>query len=555
MNYLDFDLSIEAIDAPTGRYRARVTSPQGEASAEFDLPFSPLELENYILKMGRPRQGRRGLNSPEGRTAEEFGRKLYDAIFQGAVRDCLRSNLNAVNQRADEQAEQGLRLRLRLTAAPALADWPWEFLYDSAFRRFFAHSATTPIVRYLDLPQRIQPLAVQPPLKILVMIASPTDYGQLDVEAEWRKVQDALANLTQRGLVTLTRLEKATLSALQRQLRREQYHIFHFIGHGGFDQGAQEGVLLLENENGQVRRVAGGTLGALLHDHRSLRLAVLNACEGARTAQSDPFAGVAQILVQQGIPAVIAMQFEITDQAAIIFAHEFYSALADRYPVDGALAEARKAILADGNDVEWGTPVLYLRAQDGEIFKIDPAARAVAVSPVEPAKPSAALPQPQAKSAAKAPPKGCLVNFGMMQMTITFAVALITVSFVAFLGLPRQLATQLGFAAVTSTSTVTPTLPATTPTIVATQTATTVATKPPLASTATVTPTLTPTTFVTPTVTATLTTTPTVTVMPTATATNMPLPAPTATATPPRWIARRAGGRRTTRAHPTTSRC
>ena len=65
MNYLDFDLSIEAIDATTGRYRARVTSPEGEASAEFVLPFSPLELENYILKMGRPRQGRRGLNSPD----------------------------------------------------------------------------------------------------------------------------------------------------------------------------------------------------------------------------------------------------------------------------------------------------------------------------------------------------------------------------------------------------------------------------------------------------------------------------------------------------------
>ncbi|CAN5841264.1 hypothetical protein BH10CHL1_BH10CHL1_13830 [soil metagenome] len=384
MNYLDFDLSIEAIEAAPGHYRARVLdSPAGEASTDFVLPFSAFELENYILKMGRPRQGVRGLNSTEGRAAQEFGRKLYDTIFQGAVRDCLRSSLNIANQ----QAEQGLRLRLRLSAAPALADWPWEFLYDTSFRRFFAHSATTPIVRYLDLPQRIPPLAVQPPLKILVMLASPRDYGQLDVEGEWRKVQEALADLVERGLVTLTRLEKATLTSLQRQLRREQYHIFHFIGHGGFDQQTQEGVLLLENENGLMRMVAGSYIGALLHDHRSLRLAVLNACEGARTAQSDPFAGVAQTLVQQGIPAVIAMQFEITDQAAITFAHEFYSAVADRYPVDGALAEARKAIYAEGNDVEWGTPVLYLRAQDGQLFEI--------VQPqvvVTPAKPPAETP-------------------------------------------------------------------------------------------------------------------------------------------------------------------
>lgn len=382
INYLDFDLSIEPIDPVAGRYRARVlTSPVGEASTEFVLPFSSLEVENYILKMGRPRQGVRGLNSSEGRAAQEFGRKLYDAIFQGEVRDCLRSSLNAVSQ----QTDQGLRLRLRLSDAPALAELPWEYLYDTSLRRFFAHSAATPIVRYLDLPERIQPLAVQPPLKILVMIASTRDYGKLDVEAEWRKVQEALGDLVQRRLVTLTRLEKATLTALQRQLRREQYHIFHFIGHGGFDQQTQEGVLLLEDENGLTRLVAGSYIGALLHDHRSLRLAILNACEGARTAQSDPFAGVAQTLVQQGIPAVIAMQFEITDKAAIIFAHEFYSALADRYPVDAALAEARKAIFAEGNDVEWGTPVLYLRAQDGAIFNLAEAHEARPLPKVEPA--------------------------------------------------------------------------------------------------------------------------------------------------------------------------
>ena len=37
---------------------------------------------------------------------------------------------------------------------------------------------------------------------------------------------------------------------------------------------------------------------------------------------------------------MIAMQFEITDKAAILLAKEFYDALADGYPVDGALAEA-----------------------------------------------------------------------------------------------------------------------------------------------------------------------------------------------------------------------
>ena len=101
----------------------------------------------------------------------------------------------------------------------------------------------------------------------------------------------------------------------------------------------------------------------------------------------DPFAGVAASLVQREIPAVIAMQFEITDRAAIVFAHEFYAAVADGYPVDSAVAEARKAIFADANDIEWGTPVLFMRVPDGRIFDVAPRAPDVeAVEEPEPAE-------------------------------------------------------------------------------------------------------------------------------------------------------------------------
>ena len=226
-----------------------------------------------------------------------------------------------------------------------------------ARQRFLALSIETPLVRYLDLPERIQPLGIVPPLKVLVMISSPRDYPQLDVEGEWMRLREALGDLEQRRLLVLERLDEATLVALQRRLRRGPYHVFHFIGHGGFDQQAQDGQLILEESSGRGRPVSGQYLGMLLHDVRSLRLAVLNACEGARTSLTDPFAGTAQSLAQSGIPAVIAMQFEITDAAAIAFAHEFYQAMADGYPVDAAVTEARKAIFAQGNEVEWGTPV------------------------------------------------------------------------------------------------------------------------------------------------------------------------------------------------------
>ena len=108
----------------------------------------------------------------------------------------------------------------------------------------------------------------------------------------------------------------------------------------------------------------------LLHDHEALRLIFLNACQGAQGGRSDPFAGVAQRLAQQGAPAVLAMQFPVTDGAAIALSQAFYQALADGLPADTALSEARKAIAAQGNPLEWATPVLFSRSEDNRLFDL-----------------------------------------------------------------------------------------------------------------------------------------------------------------------------------------
>ena len=362
--YLDFDLSIERMGE--NAYRARVlASPAGLAKADFSMPMSPMEIENFVLKVGRMRRTVRRIESPEMQAAKDFGSKLYKAVFSDEVQSTLRSSLDQARAQG-----LGLRIRLRLNEAPELVDIPWEYLYNPSLNRFLALSVNTPVVRYLELPESIQPLAVKPPLRVLVMISNPKDYASLDVESEWQNLKKAVSDLEEKGLLILERLETATPVALQYRLRREDFHIFHFIGHGGFDENAQDGLLMLENENGLGKPLSGQYLGTILHDEDSLRMVVLNACEGARTGRNDPFAGVAQSLVQQGLPAVIAMQFEVSDQAAISFAHEFYAALADGLPVDAALAEARKVIFSSGNEVEWGTPVLYLRAPDGQIFDI-----------------------------------------------------------------------------------------------------------------------------------------------------------------------------------------
>jgi hypothetical protein len=360
--YQDFDLLIES--GAQGRYRARVLrSPAGEsASVQLTLPFSPMELENFLLRLGRPRRGTRGAGRPESGPLKEFGGRLYGAVFQGELRDVLLRSMSQTRAQGT-----GLRLRLRLAHAPELAELPWEFLYDARLNRFLAQSRHTPLVRYLDLPDPPRRLTVEGPLRLLVMISSPTGYPPLDVEQEWSLLTDSLAALQDENQVIVERLP-ANMSDLRHLLRREAFHVFHFVGHGYYRRDWGDGVLVMENRSGRPQEVTGEEIGGLLSEYDQTRLVVLNSCEGARTDASDPFAGVAQSLIQQGLPAVVAMQFEITDDAAIIFARELYWAIADGYPLEAALAEARGAIRDAGNPTEWGTPVLYSRAPDGHLF-------------------------------------------------------------------------------------------------------------------------------------------------------------------------------------------
>jgi CHAT domain len=387
--YVDFDVMIESTAAG---FDVRVQSAGGgQAEAPFHPPFSQDELELFVLRLTRPRRATRRIETPQMEAVKRFGEGLFDALFTGELRACLRaSHEDAIRQ------GKGLRIRIHPVNAPELADVPWEYLFHASLNRFLALSTETPVVRYLDVPEAVRPLKVVPPLRVLVAIAGPKDLVELDVEQEWERLRGAVADFERSGAIAVERLDHAGLGPLQHALRRSEYHVFHFIGHGGFDERLQDGVLMMEDPQGRGVAVGAQRLGTLLHDHPSLRLAILNSCEGARTDVADPFSGVAQTLVQQGLAAVIAMQFEISDMAAITLANEFYGALADGYPVEAALAEARKAIFNAGNDTEWATAALHLRASDGHLFDLQrtsPDGPDVVHAPVEPQRPEA-LPLP-----------------------------------------------------------------------------------------------------------------------------------------------------------------
>jgi hypothetical protein len=121
-----------------------------------------------------------------------------------------------------------------------LADMPWEFLFDPQENRFLAQSHLTPVVRYTGLTE-IPPISVKLPLRVLLAISSPSDYEKLDVEGEISRLRQALMPLIKAGRVQVKGVKHATFEAILNILRKETFHIFHFIGHGGFDTQSDEG--------------------------------------------------------------------------------------------------------------------------------------------------------------------------------------------------------------------------------------------------------------------------------------------------------------------------
>lgn len=345
----------------SGCYRVHASTRVAEASTEFELPFSDSELENFSLKVSRP-WGASRINSSAIADARLFGASLFEALFRDEVGVLYRTTLLEARGR-----ECGVRVTLCLSGSPELIDVPWEYLFDDP--DFLAMSVFTPVVRYLDLPREHRPLMVEPPLRLLGIVSSPHGLEPLDVARERANLEGAVAGLVESGAVELHWLERPTLTALHHELETQTVHALHYVGHGVYDRQADQGVLMFEDDDGWPDHVDADELGAVLHDFTSLRLAVVNACEAGRSAHRDRITGVAGALIRRDIPAVVAMQFEISDQAAIAFAGGFYKRLAAGLPVDASVAAARLAMLAGrSGDIEWGTPVLFMRFSDGRLF-------------------------------------------------------------------------------------------------------------------------------------------------------------------------------------------
>jgi CHAT domain len=351
-----------------GTYRVDVVgSPAGEASTVVTLDVEALlarreQLEQAVLASAVA--GRAILPQTE-RPLRETGQALFSALLgSGDVAGRYRASAAL----AAEWGE-GLRVVVRLDT-PALAGLPWEAMYDTVAGGYVCRRDQ--VVRRVPVAATVPPLSVKPPLRILGIISSPRGLPMLDVEKEKDQLTRALSRLRAQGMIEIRWAEEATWAALQDLLLSRQWHAVHFVGHGDFDIRRDEGVLALTREDGRADLVEADRLVDLLHQARPMpRLVVLNSCSGATTGASDLFASTASALVRGGVSAVAAMQYSISDPAAVAFAQGFYTALAYGRGVDEATSSGRVAILGTGSrTLEWVTPVMYMRGRESRLFTL-----------------------------------------------------------------------------------------------------------------------------------------------------------------------------------------
>ncbi|MGW3311389.1 CHAT domain-containing protein [Streptomyces sp. NPDC001073] len=374
METLDFHVEIgtgSADDRDPGRprsYEITLRGPAGDEASEVrPFPLTPGELRALdttvphavLSSAARLRRAPTDDELP----VRELGRRLYEFLLGGKGRPLLA----AARHRAAHD-DRPLRIVLRVRPAE-LARLPWEFLYDPDEDSYLCQ--TTPLVRRPEVSVPERPLTVRPPLRVLCMAARPDDQEPLAVRAEQEWLGRALSELRRQGLIHVEWTAGPTWRDLRTALRGGPWHAFHFIGHGGFDPAGAEGTLALGDDDGGTYHLGAEDLAMLLSRHTSLRLVVLNACETGRSADRDPFSSVAGALMRKGLPAAVAMQYPISNDAAVEFSRTFYESLAHRRPVDEAVTEARQTIrLARRGTLEWVTPVLFMRSLDGRLFDL-----------------------------------------------------------------------------------------------------------------------------------------------------------------------------------------
>lgn len=298
-----------------------------------------------------------------------FGQQLYNALFQGTIRDSWMTAQGIAQHRREV-----LRLRLGLKGED-LPRLPWEVLHrgdrplstgtDVVFSRYQA--AFSPMTAVFH-PLRPQGVGTRQPLRILMVLSAPTDQEVLELRQEALHLKAELQEEAIGGgfpNIQLTILEQPGREQLTQALEQGHYQIFHYAGHSNLGQSGGD-VYLVSDKTGLTEVISGDDLAGLLVNN-GICMAVFNSCRGVYTAaEAEPGDGnLAEALLRRGIPGVLAMAERIPDDVALTFSRLFYRNLKQIYPIDLSLNRARQGLISayGSHQLYWALPILYLHPE------------------------------------------------------------------------------------------------------------------------------------------------------------------------------------------------
>jgi len=265
-------------------------------------------------------------------------------------------------QAVAQEKGKGLAITMAFdTTAQPLLSLPWELLYNPEGRYFFGLRGGG-ITRQLWMPVAPRRAAVASSQKSLGLWAEPGDVESLSARRGYHPSPDY-----DDGFTWITGQD--SMGQLTRALESENFDGLHIVAHGRLGSSWHDLVLALVDERGQPDWVSPDQLTVLLADYPGLGFVYLDVCASAEPGhQNDEtrspldysWSNLASDLLGHGIPAVVAMQDSISQDAAGLVAQTFYAERANGATLSQALTRARREVRLQLDDpVHWSIPTLY----------------------------------------------------------------------------------------------------------------------------------------------------------------------------------------------------
>jgi hypothetical protein len=307
---------------------------------------------------------------------ERYGVALSRSLFSGRV-----GAVFGDARKSAEAADATLRVRLFIPAsAPELHSIRWETLRDPANGDPLFTSERILFSRYLtsDDWRRVQRRS-KGELRTLLMIANPTGLDSIrpggrslcpvDLGAELDRARAGLMSFQGAREPDVLRSPGAMLERLCERLR-DGCDLLYLVCHGALID--DEPILYLESEAGGVAPVEGCHLLTWLRELTQLpRLVVLASCQSAGAGEESSsrdrgaLAALGPRLAAAGVPAIVAMQGDVTMVTVEQFMPAFFRELGVDGQIDRAMAVARSKV-RDRWD-HW-MPVLFMRLKSGQLW-------------------------------------------------------------------------------------------------------------------------------------------------------------------------------------------